>query len=297
MGHYDPHFGFVYRPQPNLAIRATYGSSIDIPYASLVSGLQTVTQTTSSITITQPNPSLLPEIMVDQELGADYRFRNGQVISLALYNDIVHNPWVTVNALLPAPPAGFASGTTYYQSSTFNEANRQGKGVEFGVANLPASGFGYSLSGDLQRLFYYNLDNQYLATGTKDYNHAADFGEPYSKGYLNLQYAGDGSNLLNLVRFGIDYEGPGNAANYLSYFVYDAGIRLGLPQGVIFQTSIENVTNNQFGSPGGHAIATQGLNPVQLQYVNGQYVYQQGPLRGIVVPLPVTVRFSLVKKL
>jgi hypothetical protein len=39
------------------------------------------------------------------------------------------------------------------------------------------------------------------------------------------------------------------------------------------------------------------LNPVQLQYVNGQYVYQQGPLRGIVVPLPVTVRFSLVKHL
>ncbi len=59
--HFDPHFGLEYRPNRDLAFRFTAGSSMSIPYASLVSGFTTYAQGSTSTTVTTPNAALLPE--------------------------------------------------------------------------------------------------------------------------------------------------------------------------------------------------------------------------------------------
>ena len=292
--HYDPHFGFVYRPTPNLVVRATGGSSVTIPYASLVSGLQTVTQTTSSITITAPNPTLLPEVTVSEDLGADYRLKGGTVFSVDLFNDFVHNTWLTNTSQVPAP-SGFAATGTYYLSTTFNGSGRWSRGFEFNVANLPPIGFGYNLSYTFNRLNYVNEPDSYLeAAPTYTFNVVQDYGQPYDKGYLNLQYVGPDKSL---VRLGADYEGPWNPANYKAYVQFDAAVGIEFARGWQLLTTAENLTNLNFGSPLGHAVAFQGNVPPQLQLVNGQYVYSNGPSRGIVEPIPQTFRISLVKRL
>ncbi len=291
--HYDPHFGFVYRPSRDLAIRATAGSSVSIPYASQVSGLETVVPTTASTTITAPNPNLQAEVVVAEDIGLDYRFGHGAVFAGDIYNNVIHNTWITENALLANPPQGFASGGVYYLSSTFNGPEEHSKGIELNVASLPALGFGYSLSTSFNRTYYANLPPSYLVVATKDFNWIQQYGEPYSKGYLNLQYAGLRNSLL---RLGVDYEGPGNSANYTSYFQFDAGLRLGFANKIEFLTSVENLTDLTFGAPLGHAVAFQGVVPVQEQLVNGVVVYSNGPSRGISAPLPRTFRFSLVKR-
>ena len=291
--HYDPHFGFVFRPKPNLVIRATAGSSMTIPYASLVSGLQTVTTTTSSITITAPNPTLLPESTVSEDLGGDYRLKNGTIFSVDLFNDFVHNTWLTNTSQIPAPE-GFAPTGTYYLSTTFNGSGRWSRGFEFNVADLPQMGFGYNVSYTFNRLNYVNEPDSYLeAAPTYTFNGIQDYGLPYDKGYANVQFAGAHNSI---VRLGADYEGPWNPANYKAYVQFDAGVGIGFSGGWQFLTTVENLTNLNFGSPYGHAVAFQGNVPPQVQLVNGQYVYSNGPARGIVEPIPQTFRFSLVKR-
>ncbi len=293
MTHYDPHFGLLYRPYRNLALRFTGGSSLSIPFSSQVSGLTTVTPTTSSTSFVAPNPTLQAEVVVAEDLGADWRLKDGTVFSGDIYNNVIHNAWISTNALLASAPAGFAPGGTYFLSSTFNGPEEHSTGIEFSVANLPALGFGYSLTTSFNRTFYLNLPAFYFQVPTKDYNGAQQYGEPYSKGYLNLQYA---APLNSLIRIGVDYEGPGNAANYLSYFQFDGGIRFGFPHGYALQVSGENLTNLNFGAPMGHAVAFQGVVPIQTQITNNQFVYSAGPARGIVVPLPLTIRVAAIKR-
>lgn len=293
--HYDPHFGFVYRPSSSTAVRFTYGSSLSIPYASQVSGLETVAATTAGTTFTEPNPALKPEEVVATDLGIDKRWLNGNVLSADVYNNVIHNAWITNNLLLPAAPSGYAAGGIYYQTSTFNGSEEHAKGIELSLANLPALGWGYSLTTSLNRTYYFNLPVSFLSTPQYQYDGAQAYGEPYSKGYLDLQYAGPNNTLF---RVGADYEGPGNSANYTAYVQFDAGVQIGFKGGWALQVAGENLTALDFGVPLGHGYLNQATNPPE-QEINaaGQIVYLPGPIRGIAVPLPETLRFSLIKKL
>jgi outer membrane receptor protein involved in Fe transport len=273
--------------------RGSGGTSLTIPFASQVSGLTTVTPTTSSTTFAAPNPQLQAEVVAAYDVGTDIRLHDGTIFSADLYNNVVHNAWITQNQLLAAPPAGFAAGGTYFLSSTFNGPEEHSQGFEINIARLPLVGFGYNLSTSFNRTYYLNLSAAYLGVATKDFNGAQQYGQPFSKGYLNLQYA---DSKEQLFRFGVDYEGPGNSANAQSYVVLDAGIRVKVPFGVAFQAAVENLSNLSFGGIG-HAVAFQGVVPVQIQLVNNQFVYNNGPARGISNPFPRTVRFSLTKKL
>ena len=62
--HYDPHFGFVWRPTRDLSLRATAGTSISVPYSSLVSGLVSYSAVTNGFAFTVPAPNILPEEIV-----------------------------------------------------------------------------------------------------------------------------------------------------------------------------------------------------------------------------------------
>jgi len=292
--HYDPHFGFVWRPVANLAIRATGGSSISIPYASLVSGLVSQTTATNGYAFTVPDPTIKPEEVVAEDLGADYRIKNGTVFSVDVFSDFVHNTWLQTQTAIP-PPAGYATNVSYYDEINLNGSGRWSRGFDFTVNDLPALGFGYSVTGTFNRLNYVNLPTSFLMLGTYTADGEQDYGYPYTKGYTNLQYALPHDSL---VRFGVDYEGYNNSYNAPAYVLLDAGIRLGVGHGWALQGNVENLNNLTYGSLNAHAVYNQGNVPVmQTLHANGTFTYSNGPGRGLSAPNPRTIRITAVKRL
>jgi Carboxypeptidase regulatory-like domain/TonB-dependent Receptor Plug Domain/TonB dependent receptor len=291
--HYDPHFGFVWRPTGNLTLRATAGSSISVPYASLVSGLVSQTTATNGYAFTVPDPNILPEEIVAEDLGGSYRTKNGTVASLDVFSDFVHNTWLQTQIAIPPPP-GYATNVSYFQEINLNGSGRWARGVELTVANLPTAGFGYSITGTASRLNYVNLPVSFEQLGTYTGDGVQDYGYPYVKGYVNLQYGTpDGS----LIRFGADYEGDNNSFNAPAYVLMDAGVQLSLHKGWSLQASIENLNNLNFGAMLAHAVYNQGTVPIQ-QTINpdGSISYSNGPGRGLSAPYPRTARVSLIKR-
>ncbi len=292
--HYDPHFGFVWRPTRDLSLRATAGSSIEVPYASLVSGLTSQSSVTNGFAFTVPNPALKPEVVVAEDLGGDYRIKGGTVLSLDIFNVFVHNTWLQTQYAIP-PPAGYATNVSYYQQINLNGSGRWSRGVEFTLANLPRKGFGYSLSGTVNRLNYVNLPTSFLMLGTYTPDGAQDYGYPYTKGYLNMQYAFGHDTL---VRIGADYEGTNNSYNAPAYTQLDAGVRIGFNSGWALQAAVENLNNLNMGAQLAHAVYNQGQIPVnQTLNADGTYSYNNGPGRGLSAPLARTVRISAIKKI
>jgi len=292
--HYDPHFGFVWRPEANLAIRLTGGSSISVPYASLVSGLVSQTTATNGFAFTVPDPNILPEEIVAEDLGGDYRFKNGTVFSLDIFSDFVHNTWLQTQLAIPPPP-GYATNVSYFQEINLNGSGRWSNGFDFTLTNLPKRGFGYSVTGTFNRLYYVNLPTSFEMLGTYTPDGAQDYGYPYTKGYANMQYALKNDSL---VRLGVDYEGYNNSFNAPAYVLLDAGVRIGFGHGLSLQASVENLNNLNFGANFAHAVYNQGNVPVmQTLNPNGTFSYSNGPGRGLSAPFPRTVRISAIKRL
>jgi hypothetical protein len=307
--HYDPHFGFVFRPTRDLAIRLNAGSSTSIPYASQVSGFQTRAQSTISTTITTPNAELLPEEIVAEDFGLDYRLHNGTIFSGDVFNIIDHNPWISSKQQI-----GASCGTSYgtyencgagaplYLSQQLNGSQLNSQGVDLTLANEPRVGFGYRVTGTLDRAYYLNQPPALFATaGQSYYNGAQEPQIPYTKGYAEVQYAGVGNTLL---RLGMDYEGPNNEYNAPAFVVFDAGIRIGLSHGVYFSLSGENITNVNFDSQLAAGVINQGTYPLLGTGTATGYSYSVLPTgssaltgTGLVQPGFRTFRFALTKRL
>ncbi len=290
--HYDPHLGLVWRPTRDISIRATAGSSISVPYASLVSGLVSLTTATNGFAFIIPGPTIKPETIVAYDLGGDVRFKNGTVFSVDVFNDYVHNTWLQTQTPI-APPAGFATNVSYYNEINLNGNGRESYGVEFTIANLPAVGLGYSFSGTVNRLFYVNLPTSFLMLGTYTANYQQDYGYPYVKSYGNFQYTFKGGSM---VRFGADYEGTNNSFNAPAYVLLDAGGKVALRNNYALQIGVENLNNISFGALLAHAVYNQGTVPVMATLnPNGTTTYSNGPGRGLSAPFTRTARFSLIK--
>jgi len=292
--HYDPHVGLVWRPTRDFTVRATAGSSISVPYSSLVSGLVSYAPVTNGFAFTVPAPNILPEEIVAYDLGGDYRFKNGTVVSADVFNDFVHNTWLQTQIPI-APPPGLATNVSYYNQINLNGSGRESYGVEATIANLPTVGFGYSLTGTFNRLFYVNLPTSFLMLGTYTANYQQDYGYPYDKGYANLQYALKNGSLL---RFGADYEGPNNSYNAPAYVLLDAGLKVGLRNNYALQVGVENLNNINFGALLAHAVYNQGTVPVMSTLnANGTTTFSNGPGRGLSAPFTRTARISVIKNL
>ncbi len=311
--HFDPRFGLVFRPTRDLAVRFSAGSSMTIPYAAQVSGFAVI----AGGTITTPNFGLKPEEIVQEDLGADYRYtKNGAVFSWDLYNAVVHNPWLATKipfcggpASLGLPPCTLellpsVSAEGFY-SQTLNGAQQYAQGVEFAFTDEPQYGFGYRANLAFERNYY--LDNPPAAFGNSAqvYYNGGQFAStgigtgtgttsvPYAKGYAEVEYATRGYQ----IRFGTDYEGNNNEYNAPAFFVFDTGLSLNTGfHNVMISVTGENVLNNTFGGLLSRGIEYQGLSPVAATPSVGGYTYSNPFSTSLVTPGPETWRFSLVKK-
>jgi hypothetical protein len=298
--HYDPHFGLVYRPARDLAIRATGGSSQTLPYANQLSGFTKVNQGASSTTLTTPNANLIPEEAVDYDLGLDYRTPHGSVFSGDIWNYTIHNPFLTtVNTVPPgsALAAGFAGENTglLLQSTTTNAQQLYSQGFQLAYKDEPRVGFGYYLNATFLRVYYLGLPASYFSSLQYPYNGQQLYGTPYAKGYGEFRETWRNGSVL---RLGFDYEGNNNSSNYSPYILTDLTISKPIGAGFVLSVTGQNIFNTNFGNGIARSVEYQGNAPIGAQIVGDQFVYGiKNAQIGIVGPPPQTFYFTLSKQL
>ena len=303
--HYDPHFGFVFRPSRDAVIRFTAGSSMTIPFGKQISSLYSANQSQSTITFTQPNPALLPESVVALDLGGDLRLKPDLLLSGDIYNNTIYNPWYSAKFLLPQCPAGFSTvaNVTCYATQQTNNGTLHLQGIEFTAASQPAVGLGWRISTALERAYFLNLPPSILnAAPALNYDgEQLNFvsaglspAVPYTKAYGEASYKiRSGMS----VRLGVDYEGNNNGYGLPAFYLLDAGLRFPIRKGLVLQFSGENVLNYGVGQDFATGIATQGRQPVLQQYVNGKPVYSSNTFPSEALPAYQTLRAELQLRL
>jgi hypothetical protein len=307
--HYDPHVGFVFRPTRDLSLRVNGGSSISIPYASQVSGFQTRQQSTISTTISSPNANLLPEEIVAGDFGLDYRLHNGTIFSADVFDIEAHNPWISNKFQI-----GNSCNTSYglyencnagaplYLSQQLNGSQLNSEGVDLTVADEPRVGFGYRVTGTLDRAYYLNQpallfqSNPITKTsGQTYYNGAQEPQIPYTRGYAEVQYALPRGSL---VRLGMDYEGANNEYNAPAFVAFDGGVKIALAKDFFLNVDGENITNVNFDSQLAAGVINQGTYPLLGNNNGNGYLFNTATTgTGLVQPGFRTFRFSLTKRL
>jgi outer membrane receptor protein involved in Fe transport len=263
--HFDPHIGFTFRADPNIVIRATGGSSITLPYASLISGIGSVDlpngANNMAYTLTLANSGLEPETTVAYDLGTDIRLPDTSIFQVDLYDNTIHNIFANVKTTI-APVAGITAPGGFFQSETINGPIGRFYGLELGINKVVPVGFGYTATASLERAYYDQLPTSIYTSrinliNDKQFDGSSN-GEgavPYAKGYAEIRYSGLRNSLLSL---GADYEGANNSTYGPAYTIFNSTIRFEVAPQVAFQMSIDNLFNLNTGSALGRALFNQG---------------------------------------
>ncbi|HTJ27758.1 MAG TPA: hypothetical protein VMA36_16500, partial [Candidatus Limnocylindria bacterium] len=265
--HIDPQLGFVLRASDALALRLSGGSAITVPFASQVSGFPGVDFPNGSNnftgTVTIRNPNLRPETTVAYDLGADLRLRDGAILSGDLFDNTIHDVFITAKVPYTGPP--IAGGGTYFQSTTINGPLQRSYGLELGLARTPLVGFGYRGNLTLQRAFYDQLPQSLYASQQLPIVNGKQLDGtpvviPYASAYGELQYATRRGALLAL---GAHYVGANNAYFGPARVIADATLSVpaGRARGAL-QLSVDNLFNADNGTDLGQGIANAGFAQV-----------------------------------
>jgi outer membrane receptor protein involved in Fe transport len=304
----DPRFGYVYRATPNLAIRASAGSSVAPPYGSLIDSNTTTPEelgapTNGAYTITKNSGMLKPETAFAYNLGADARLHNGTIFSLDTYLTNIWNQFAT--AVSDTGTTFTYDGVAYpvYASTNENLAQSRYEGVEAAFRYDPSLGYGYTISGDLGRAYAYNIPASFFLTAAGPYttnlgvvpginyysngmgfNGISNKSEAYSMAYAEIHRRGSWGQYVSL---GLTYYGSNNTFNIPAFFVGSATLRQPVARDTAIQISFDNV----FGSNAlPYVVYGYGSAAIPAPLVNGQV-----GLRGDVPYGPTNIRVLVVK--
>ena len=310
--HDDPRLGFVYRPDQDLSLRFSAGSSIAPPYPSLIdNNTETAEEVLAAggavgTTVTVPvnSGTLKPETAFAYDIGGDARLPHGNILSVDLYMTNIWNQFLT--KITDTGTTYTYNGTPYevYTSTNGNLAQSRDQGVEVALHRDPAVGYGYTISGDLARAYAYNLPPGFYSTAAggletnlgvipginyisngSGYNNISNKSEPYSMGYAEIHRRGSWGQFASL---GLTYYGSNNMFNIPAYLVGHATIRQPVTKNTALQVSVDNL----FGS---------NDLPYVLYGVNSGAIYAplatgQVGLKADVPYGPTTLRVMLVRK-
>ncbi len=303
--HNDPRLGFTYRLNPDANLRFSMGSAIAPPYPALIDSLNTtpaqVTPVAGTITVSQNSGQLLPETSFGYDLGADVRFKSGDVLSADLYQTNIWNQFVAYT---------YDSGTTFNGNPVFittnaNLAQSRYLGLEFTLRRDPFRGWGYTFSGSLERAYPYDIPTSAYATATNPYgtnlgvvpgvnfysnglgyNGISNKSEAYSMGYAAVHRHGA---FGQYAEFGLTYYGSNNTYNIPAFFVGTASYR----QPVARSTSIQLSVDNLFGTDSlKYNYYGAGSQAISAPLVNAQTGW-----RGQVPYGPATFRVMVIQTL
>lgn len=310
--HYDPHFGVLYRPSRDLALRATAGSSITMPYASIISGIDRIDlpngANSQTYTLTQANPDLLPETQMSYDLGGDLRLHDGGLLSADVYNITIYNAFaantvpLTGAALATAQALAPGAAGGYFINRTINVGQLRAYGVELSIAKNPLLGFGYRLTGSLQRAYFDKIPQSiYLAgqnsivAGKQLDGLNGSISVPYAKAYGEVRWALPADSLIT---FGADYEGNNNSTYGPPFTLFNTTIRFPIAKGIPLQIAIDNLFNLNTGSGLGRALQNQGSQSVRFGCnATGTVCSYSGSPKSLQFVYPRNVRIQITKRL
>lgn len=282
--HYDPHVGFEYRVNQSLSLRLNGGSSITQPYPALVSGFGAISipnAAQSNYVNTIPNFSLKPETTVSYDFGLDQRLADGGVLSADVYDFTVHDVFLTNTTDIGTIPSvcGLGANPAFpnarcLQTNSINGPIQRAYGLEVSLTKNPVGGFGYYLSGSLERSYLDQLplsiyfSNTTAATANFNVSGAQLFGYPFFKAYGQLLYADRRGNTFEL---GADYEGSNNFTAGPAYAIWDASARIPIVQKKLrLQVSAQNLFNLNTGTLLGRTLNNQGYIQPTVYLANGK---------------------------
>lgn len=270
VNHLDPHVGFTYRVDPNLVLRASGGSSVTLPYASVISGLGSVDRpngaNNQAYTLSLANSALRPETTVAYDFGFDYRLSDSGIFSFDAYDNTVHNIFAAVT-VATAPVANINAPGGYFQSSTVNGPIGRYYGLEAAFNKSVPLGFGYTLQGSFERAYLdqlplslytsaINLVNGKQLDGSVNGQSAI----PFAKGYGEIRYSGLHNSLVTL---GADYEGANNPTYGPAYTIFNSTVRFEVAPSVAFQMAVDNISGFSTGTALGRALFNQGSGTIR----------------------------------
>jgi len=269
VNHFDPHLGFTYRVNQNLVLRASGGSSVTLPYASIISGFGVDLPNGANgqaYTLSVPNPALGPYTTVAYDVGFDYRLGDGGIFAFDAYDNTVHNIFAS-RSVATAPVSSVNAPGGYFENSTINGPIGRYYGIEASVTKNVPLGFGYTLQGSFERAYLdqlplsiytapINLVNGKQLDGSVNGQSAI----PFAKGYAEIRYAGLRNSLVTL---GADYEGSNNSTYGPAYTLFNSTIRFEVAPSVAFQMAIDNISNFSTGTALGKALFNQGYGTIR----------------------------------
>ncbi len=317
--HDDPRFAFVFRPNPRTSLRFAAGSSIAPPFLGLLNQITSTPaydSTNQVATEGQSNGNLRPETGFGYDAGADVRFKDpsivfsGDVYLTNLYNRFFAQTVDTGLVCGAANPCtgGAPDGTPILNSTNVNISNARFEGLELSLRRTPEFGFGFALSGALQRGYYYNLPPNFYCsvprTGcTPDQNLNVLDGQNVNgvgvgvgglsyNGNMRIPYAQGDAEFSYTLRngayamIGETYYGHNNSLNEPAFGIGYATLRYPLSQSLSLQLSGDNIFN---AYPGYLPIYGGGV-PIPL--FGGQSAATVGNVLG-----PATYRLMLSTRL
>jgi outer membrane receptor protein involved in Fe transport len=326
--HNDPRLSLVYRATPDASVRLAAGSSIAPPFLGLLSQIASppgYDSASGAALESQSNGNLRPETAFGWDLGADVRLHDhvsvisGDVYLTNLFNRFFGQTVATgltcADVSCSNVPGNIApSSVPVLNQTNINISNARFEGVELSLRHLPATGFGYQISGALQKGYYYNLPPYFycsagalqpggcipanydqnmnviagqntngIPVGFYSISYNGNMRIPYSQADGELSYTfRNGAYLL----FGDTYYGKNNSLNEPPFGIAYATIRYPVSQHVALQLSGDNIFN---AYPGFLPVYGGGV-PIPL--ADGNTAATTGNVLG-----PATYRFVLITKL
>jgi len=293
--HFDPRVSFVFRPNSNSSIRASAGSAIAPPFLGLLNQITSAPSYSSGNAVaieSQSNGNLKPETGFGYDIGGDVRLHDHQTIVAGdVYLTNLFNRFFgqTVNTGLVCGTAnpcsgGAPPGTPILNQTNTNISNARFEGIELELRRQPTVGFGFDLSGALQRGYYYNLPPYFYCSVpgpgcTPDQNLNIISGEntngvgvgigglsyngnmriPYSQGNAEFSYSFSNGAYAS---FGETYYGHNNSLNEPAFGIGYATVRYPINDTLALQISGDNIFNAYPGflpiNGGGVAIPMYG---------------------------------------
>ncbi len=262
----DPREGLTFRVDPNVSVRASWGTAYTAPYYALI--INTPKTTKSSITL--PTSNFRPETSSGYDLGSDVRLNRDTLLSADLYYTNIFNRYASVTSETP-----YTFGGTTYGSVTQNgnQANVRNEGVEVNFLHRPRVGLGFHTAVDLLRDYAFNqtaegVTSRSIFDGGTPANNVQLPTYPYTKIRNDLTYT---LGNRDEFRFSSTSYGANNSFGQPGFTEFDAAIDVPLKNGLAVNVGSTNVTNKddyQTGGiyNGGYTYATLGGGPGYNNY-------------------------------
>jgi outer membrane receptor for ferrienterochelin and colicin len=146
---FDPRDGLVYRVNPNVVVRASYGTAYVAPYYGLLNPSTYVSQGTLNLA----TGNFKPETSSGFDVGSDVKFDRDTIVRADVYLTNIFNRYASVTT----QTSGTFGGKPYTMvTQNGNQARVRNEGIGLQVLHAPRVGVGFHSALDLLRDYAYD---------------------------------------------------------------------------------------------------------------------------------------------